>query len=113
MLVLTRKLQEQIRIGENITLTILRVKGSTVRLGIEAPRSVRVVRGELELEHPTLDRGDTANATTERATVDTVLETADSAEPDADSGEPHGAPNRLMQLVMEVTGCGHAASSAV
>ena len=47
MLVLTRKLHEQIRIGENITITILRIKGSGVRVGIEAPREVRVVRGEL------------------------------------------------------------------
>ena len=47
MLVLTRKLKESIRIGDNITITVLRVKGNTVRIGIEAPRDVRVVRGEL------------------------------------------------------------------
>lgn len=50
MLVLTRKLQEQIVIGDNIKVTVLRVKGNTVRLGIEAPRQVRVVRAELPLE---------------------------------------------------------------
>lgn len=47
MLVLSRKLNEQIQIGDNITVTILRVKGNSVRVGIEAPRSVRVVRSEL------------------------------------------------------------------
>ncbi|MFW6171379.1 MAG: carbon storage regulator [Planctomycetota bacterium] len=47
MLVLTRKVQEQIRIGEDITITLLRVKGNKVRIGIEAPERVRVVRGEL------------------------------------------------------------------
>lgn len=47
MLVLTRKHQEKIQIGEHVTITILKVKGRTVRLGIEAPRQVRVVRGEL------------------------------------------------------------------
>ena len=47
MLVLTRKLQQQIKIGEQITVTILRVKGNTVRVGITAPREVRVIRGEL------------------------------------------------------------------
>jgi carbon storage regulator CsrA len=47
MLVLTRKLQQQIKIGNEITVTILRVKGQTVRVGIEAPRTMRVVRGEL------------------------------------------------------------------
>lgn len=47
MLVLTRKLQEKIQIGDQITITVLRVKGNTVRVGIEAPRDVRVVRAEL------------------------------------------------------------------
>ena len=47
MLVLTRKRQEQIHIGEDIVLTVLRVRGNTVRVGVEAPREVRVVRGEL------------------------------------------------------------------
>jgi carbon storage regulator len=47
MLVLTRKLQEKIRIGDNVTITVLRVKGQAVRIGIEAPRELRVVRGEL------------------------------------------------------------------
>jgi carbon storage regulator CsrA len=40
-------LQQQIKIGEQITVTILRVKGNTVRVGIQAPREMRVVRGEL------------------------------------------------------------------
>ncbi len=47
MLVLARRQQEQIRIGSNITITILRVKGQTVRVGIDAPRDIHVVRGEL------------------------------------------------------------------
>ena len=47
MLVLSRKQQEQIKIGDQITVTIVRVKGNTVRVGIEAPRDVRVVRAEL------------------------------------------------------------------
>lgn len=47
MLVLTRKLQQQIKIGDEITVTVLRVKGNTVRIGVQAPRDVRVVRAEL------------------------------------------------------------------
>jgi carbon storage regulator CsrA len=47
MLVLTRKLQEKICIGNDITVTVLRVKGQQVRIGIEAPRDIRVIRGEL------------------------------------------------------------------
>lgn len=47
MLVLTRKAQEQIHIGPDITVTVVRVKGHSVRLGIDAPNNVRIVRGEL------------------------------------------------------------------
>ncbi|MFO0913750.1 MAG: carbon storage regulator [Pirellulales bacterium] len=47
MLVLTRKAQESIRIGNDITITVVRLEGKTVRLGVEAPRSVRVLRAEL------------------------------------------------------------------
>ena len=52
MLVLTRKSQETIRIGDNITISILKVKGRAVRIGIEAPGKVRVVRGELVTSDP-------------------------------------------------------------
>ena len=47
MLVLTRKPQERIHIGENITITVVRIQGNTVRIGIEAPKQVHVVRGEV------------------------------------------------------------------
>jgi carbon storage regulator CsrA len=47
MLVLTRKHQEKIRIGDHITITVLKTKGKSVRLGIEAPAEVPVIRGEL------------------------------------------------------------------
>src|SRR5918995_3037116 len=50
MLVLTRKYQEKIKIGDNITITVLRTKGKAVRLGIEAPANVPVIRGELKFE---------------------------------------------------------------
>ena len=50
MLVLTRKHQEKIRIGDHITITVLKTKGKTVRLGIEAPTEVPVIRGELSFE---------------------------------------------------------------
>ena len=50
MLVLTRKHQEKIRIGNNIVITVLKMKGKAVRLGIEAPVEVPVIRGELTFE---------------------------------------------------------------
>lgn len=52
MLVLTRKTAEKIQIGDNVTITILRVKGQAVRVGIDAPRDVRIVRTELPVEGP-------------------------------------------------------------
>ncbi|MEE2706953.1 MAG: carbon storage regulator [Planctomycetota bacterium] len=47
MLVLSRKTQQSIRIGESITVTVVRIKGNTVRIGIDAPESIKIVRAEL------------------------------------------------------------------
>ncbi len=47
MLVLSRKPNESIQIGDNIELRIIEVKGDTVKLGIQAPKSVDILRGEL------------------------------------------------------------------
>jgi carbon storage regulator len=47
MLILTRRPQETIRVGEDITITILGVEGNKVRVGIAAPRNVVVDREEV------------------------------------------------------------------
>jgi len=47
MLVLTRKVGESVRINDHITVTVLEVKGNRIRLGVEAPDDVEVLRGEL------------------------------------------------------------------
>jgi carbon storage regulator len=47
MLVLTRKLMEKVFIGDDICVTVVRLEEGQVRLGIEAPRQVSVVRAEL------------------------------------------------------------------
>lgn len=47
MLVLTRKSSERIQIGDDVTLTIVRIDGNKVRIGIEAPDSVKIKRDEL------------------------------------------------------------------
>lgn len=52
MLVLTRKVGEKIVIGGNIELTVLEIQGTRVRLGFEAPDSVRVLRSELIPQSP-------------------------------------------------------------
>ncbi len=48
MLVLSRKVGERIWIGENISVTVVRITGGGVRLGIEAPSEMPVVREELK-----------------------------------------------------------------
>ena len=48
MLVLTRKRSESIIIGEDIKVTILGVFGSQIRIGIDAPKAVKIRRDELE-----------------------------------------------------------------
>ena len=70
MLVLSRKTTEKILIGDNITLTVLRVKGKTVRIGIDAPNSVDIKRGELCLDTETLK--------TETPKMETVSKSLDS-----------------------------------
>jgi carbon storage regulator len=50
MLVLTRKANQSIMIGENIEVSVLSVLGEKVRLGIQAPRDVPVFRKEVFLE---------------------------------------------------------------
>ncbi len=52
MLVLSRKKGESIQIAENISITVCEVRGGRVRLSIDAPRSVRVLRGEIVVESP-------------------------------------------------------------
>ena len=47
MLVLTRKLMEKLFIGDDICVTVVRLEGGQVRLGIDAPREIPVVRAEL------------------------------------------------------------------
>lgn len=47
MLVLSRKSGEKILIGDNVSVTIVRIGPNTVRIGIEAPRNMNIVREEL------------------------------------------------------------------
>jgi len=47
MLILTRKKDEAIRLGEDIRIVLVQIKGGQVRLGIECPSTMRVLREEL------------------------------------------------------------------
>lgn len=52
MLVLSRRERERIRVGDSIVITVVRLGRDRVRLGIEAPPEVLVLRDELESQHP-------------------------------------------------------------
>jgi carbon storage regulator len=55
MLVLSRKESQRIRLGDSIVITIVKISGDKVRVGIEAPANVLVLRDELEAhEAPTV-----------------------------------------------------------
>lgn len=47
MLVLTRKPGERIVIGDNIVITIVEIKGDNIRVAIDAPKEIKIYRGEL------------------------------------------------------------------
>ena len=47
MLVLSRKINESVYIGNHISIRVVRIKGNVVGLGIEAPNNVRIMRSEL------------------------------------------------------------------
>jgi carbon storage regulator len=47
MLILTRRVGESVRIGTEVTVTVLEVKGSQVRIGVDAPKNVAVHREEI------------------------------------------------------------------
>lgn len=61
MLVLSRKPKETIQIGDDITVTILNFKGGAVRIGIDAPKEVKIKRGPSH-EHPRENLSDIAGA---------------------------------------------------
>lgn len=50
MLVLTRKLNQSIKIGDDVEITVIEVRGDQVRLGVTAPRNVAVHRNEVYLQ---------------------------------------------------------------
>jgi carbon storage regulator CsrA len=91
MLVISRKVGQQIRIGDQITVTILRTQGQTVRVGIEAPREVRVLRAEL----PPLPLA-RSTATSPRRSADAAAEwsASECGSVSADSCENRRMPGR-------------------
>ncbi len=72
MLVLSRKKDETIVMGDEITVTVLEVRGSVVKLGVSAPLHVAIRRGELSIDAP---KTPAPSAADERVTfvIETVM----------------------------------------
>ena len=47
MLILTRRIGENLKVGDNVTISVLGVKGNQVRIGIDAPKHIQVHREEI------------------------------------------------------------------
>ena len=113
MLVLSRKQNQEIIVGDDVRLTVLQVKGNTVRLGIEAPREVSVRRAELppkpnKAKVTVVFRNDADSVETtakpERipnlSVVDAEFEIAST---DDSRPEKNDSQNRLKQIVSRLT----------
>ena len=70
MLVLSRRTGESVVIGDDITVTVLEVRGDVVRIGIDAPRSVAVNRAELLAEVANTNQA--ASSPAEASTISTL-----------------------------------------
>ena len=82
MLVLTRKREQKIQIGRHVTVTILGVRGGAVRIGIEAPPDVKILRSELSVLPPSHGQHDAAGTSRGRSS---------QAAPHPDCGLPRHA----------------------
>ena len=96
MLVLTRKANEEILIGDNIKITLVRIKGGSVRVGIEAPRDIKVIRGEIS--HLNASGKQTEEQAVEHSKIDPIAEVF--AHPESQNLIGHlqaGSKNRIAQ----------------
>jgi len=73
MLVLSRKESQRIRLGDSIVITIVKISGDKVRVGIEAPNNVLVLRDELETREPAAPAAPPAAGAPAAATEPVVL----------------------------------------
>ena len=70
MLILTRRVGESVIVGDDITISVIEVRGDAVRIGIQAPRSVSVHREEVYLE---LQKANQQAAGASDAAIDQVI----------------------------------------
>jgi len=73
MLVLSRRVGESVVVGDDVTITVLEVRGDVVRIGIDAPRSVSVHRAELLEELAASNQSSAAPSETDVAALSREL----------------------------------------
>ncbi len=86
MLVLSRRVGDSIAIGDDVVVTILEVRSDVVRVGIDAPRSVRVHRAEL------LEQLESSNRQAASPSPDTVQSLRDALQRRS-TGDAEGPPS--------------------
>jgi carbon storage regulator len=91
MLVLTRRAGESIVIGDDVRVVVLDVRGDTVRLGIDAPRSVQVHRAEVYAEVQAANSAAAADRDADLGQVAARLQQL--ARPAPPAGPPSGPPS--------------------
>ena len=77
MLILTRRVGENVMVGDDIVISVIEVRGDAVRIGIQAPRSVSVHREEVYVE---LQRANAQAAAASEAAVSAAVDELKSAE---------------------------------
>ena len=90
MLVLTRKSNQSIMIGDDIEVSVLSVMGEKVRIGIQAPQKVPVFRKEIYLEIHREGTGVVVSAVEEGAPVDESLRELGDGQPEKQPSGPTG-----------------------
>jgi len=91
MLVLSRKTGERIHIGEDVFVEVRRVAGNRVTLAISAPKTVRILRGELKDAVDSFEVLDDADVL--QSEQDTVIIKHGQAAPDQSVPKPHVVPH--------------------
>lgn len=84
MLVLSRRVGESVVIGDDVTVTVLEVRGDVIRIGVDAPRSVQVRRHELLVALEETNRAAASPSKDAIAGLSRLVASADTPKPPAE-----------------------------